>query len=263
MNNVNTLLPSKPQYGKGKGFSIMISFLDESLDLLSFSKLVWIFKRDYSTTRFYIHTNRTHFMNTHGKYSHIFLLTTMITVVVMLGLASSISSTLFAQSPLHSGHAAANDTISKYTGQEDRIIKSLSSEDIKSLQTGTGDAFGGMAKLAELNGYPGPRHVLDLANKLKLTDEQKKNITTIYNDMKKKAIELGQKIVDIERIANEEFVNKSITDTQIKQLILKSAEIYGQLRYTHLNTHLKMLDILTSEQTALYNSLRGYSYSGQ
>jgi hypothetical protein len=46
------------------------------------------------------------------------------------------------KAPLHSGHAAANDTISKYTGQEDRIIKSLSSEDIKSLQTGTGDAFG-------------------------------------------------------------------------------------------------------------------------
>lgn len=81
--------------------------------------------------------------------------------------------------------------------------------------------------------------------------------------MKKKAIELGQKIVDIERIANEEFVNKSITDIQIKQLILKSAEIYGQLRYTHLNTHLKMLDILTSEQIALYNNLRGYSYSSQ
>ena len=110
-----------------------------------FFKLVWIFKRDHSTTRSYIHTNRTHFIPN--------------------------SSTLFAQSPLHSGHAAANDTISKYTGQEDRIIKSLSSEDIKSLQTGTGDAFGGMAKLAELNGYPGPRHVLDLANKLKLTDE--------------------------------------------------------------------------------------------
>jgi hypothetical protein len=45
--------------------------------------------------------------------------------------------------------------------------------------------------------------------------------TTIYNDMKKKAIELGQKIVDIERIANEEFVNKSITDTQIKQTNLE------------------------------------------
>lgn len=51
--------------------------------------------------------------------------------------------------------------MSKYIGQESRIIKSLSSEDIESLETGTGDAFGGMAKLAELNGYPGPRHILD------------------------------------------------------------------------------------------------------
>jgi hypothetical protein len=51
--------------------------------------------------------------------------------------------------------------MSKYIGQENRIIKSLSSEDIESLETGTGDAFGGMARLAELNGYPGPRHILD------------------------------------------------------------------------------------------------------
>ncbi len=209
---------------------------------------------------FYITKNRTRVMNTTGKYSPIFLMTAII-MVVMLGPASSISF-LFAQSSLHSGHIANNMT-SKYIGQEGRIIKSLSPEDVESLQTGTGDAFGGMAKLAELNGYPGPRHVLDLTNELKLSDEQRKNITTIYDNMKEKAIELGQKIVNIERNANEEFVNRSITDTQMKQLVLKSSEIHGQLRYTHLNTHLKMLDILTSEQTALYNSLRGYSYSGQ
>ena len=196
-------------------------------------------------------------MNTRGKYSPIFLMTAII-MVVMLGPASSISF-LFAQSSLHSGHIA-NNTTSKYIGQEGRIIKSLSPEDIESLQTGTGDAFGGMAKLAELNGYPGPRHVLDLTNELKLSDEQRKNITTIYDDMKEKAIELGQKIVNIERIANEEFANKSITDTQMKQLILKSSEIYGHLRYTHLNTHLRMLDILTPEQITLYNNLRGYSH---
>lgn len=196
-------------------------------------------------------------MNTRGKYSPIFLMTAII-MVAMLGPASSISF-LLAQSSLHSGHIA-NNTTSKYIGQEGRIIKSLSPEDIKSLQTGTGDAFGGMAKLAELNGYPGPRHVLDLTSELKLSDDQRKNITTIYDDMKEKAIELGQKIVNIERIANEEFVNKSITDTQMKQLILKSSEIYGHLRYTHLNTHLRMLDILTPEQITLYNNLRGYSH---
>jgi len=60
----------------------------------------------------------------------------------------------------------ASSQICPYTGQEMRDIKLLSDKDIQSLQNGTGEAFGGMAKLAELNGYPGPRHVLDMASEL-------------------------------------------------------------------------------------------------
>lgn len=63
--------------------------------------------------------------------------------------------------------ASSSDTsssqISPYAGQEMRDIKSLSDNDVQSLQNGTGEAFGGIAKLAELNGYPSPRHVLDMA----------------------------------------------------------------------------------------------------
>jgi hypothetical protein len=179
----------------------------------------------------------------------------LIIIIVALGFAYTHS--VYAQSSMHSGHA--NNTISKYAGQENRIIKSLSPADIESLQTGTGDAFGGMAKLADLNGYPGPRHVLDLANELELSNGQKANITTIFDNMKKKAVDLGEEIVNVEKIANEEFINKTITDSQMKQLIFKSSEIYGQLRYVHLSTHLKMLGILTPEQVNLYSNLRGYS----
>jgi Spy/CpxP family protein refolding chaperone len=168
----------------------------------------------------------------------------------------------YAQSSTHSGHGLDVQTniTSKYSGQDqNRIIKSLSVEDITSLKTGTGDAFGGMALLAELNGYPGPRHVLDLANELELSNEQKQNITAVYNNMKNKAIKLGQEIVDTEKGANDAFANKSISDLQLKQLIIESAQAYGQLRYVHLSTHLSMLDILTPEQVSLYNQLRGYS----
>ena len=195
-------------------------------------------------------------MNTHGRHYLLFFLIGTV-VLIILGL-DFFTYSLFAQSSSHSGHVT-NNTISKYTGQENRIIKSLSPEDIESLQTGTGDAFGGMAKLAELNGYPGPRHVLDLANELELNNKQKANISTIYDNMKKKAVDLGQEILNIEKIANEGFMNKTITDYQMKQLIFKSSQIYGQLRYTHLITHLKILDILTPEQVNLYNNLRGYS----
>ena len=171
---------------------------------------------------------------------------------------SSFYQLLYAQSSIHSEHTD-NNTISKYIGQENRIIKSLSSEDIESLETGTGDAFGGMAKLAELNGYPGPRHILDLGKELGLTTVQKENITIIYNDMKREALKLGQEILQIEKTANELFANKSISDSELQQLILKSAENYGKLRYIHLTTHLKMIGILSQEQIILYNTLRGYN----
>ena len=56
---------------------------------------------------------------------------------------------------------------SPYAGQEARDIKALSLEEIADLAAGRGM---GLALAAELNGYPGPRHVLDLAPELGLED---------------------------------------------------------------------------------------------
>lgn len=170
-------------------------------------------------------------------------------------------SLVFAQGLIHDHNTDTNTSLSlsKYTDEVKREIKSLSSVDIESLNEGTGDAFGGLAILAELNGYPGPRHILDLANQLRLTEKQKENITMIYNNMKTEAIGVGKNIIQIESITNEKFENKSITDNDLKELILSSAQLYGKLRYLHLSTHLNMIEILTKEQVELYKNLRGYS----
>jgi hypothetical protein len=64
----------------------------------------------------------------------------------------------------------AHSPMTPYAGQQARTIKALSDEDIAALLKGDGMGF---AKAAELNGYPGPKHVLDLAEKLKLTDAQR------------------------------------------------------------------------------------------
>jgi hypothetical protein len=53
-----------------------------------------------------------------------------------------------------------------YADQQHRIIKALSEEEIAALLKGEGL---GMAKAAELNGYPGPLHVLTLARELELS----------------------------------------------------------------------------------------------
>ena len=102
-----------------------------------------------------------------------------------------ISSTNAFQSTILSDINSQNHSskISKYAGEEKRKIKSLSTQDIETLQKGTGGVFGGLATLAELNGYLGPRHVLDIETDLQLSEQQKNeinsllltNVSAIYN----------------------------------------------------------------------------------
>ncbi|MCX7274130.1 MAG: hypothetical protein NTV19_13305 [Burkholderiales bacterium] len=55
------------------------------------------------------------------------------------------------------------------SGVQARDIKSLSAQQMADLRAGTGMA---LALPAELNGYPGPSHALELADQLKLSPEQ-------------------------------------------------------------------------------------------
>jgi hypothetical protein len=73
---------------------------------------------------------------------------------------------------------AADIPATPYAGQDARTIKALSEEDFAGLRKGEGM---GMAKAAELNGYPGPVHVLALARELRLTDSQQQRVTEILS----------------------------------------------------------------------------------
>ena len=116
-----------------------------------------------------------------------------------------------------------------------------------------------MATLAELNGYPGPRHVLDIETDLQLSEQQKNEINLIYNDMNVNAKRIGNALIDVEEKLDTLFTNKSITNSTLYELVQESASIYGELRYVHLNAHLETTEILSPEQISLYNKLRGYS----
>jgi hypothetical protein len=75
---------------------------------------------------------------------------------------------------------AAEMPVTPYAGQQARQVKALSDEDIAALRNGEGM---GMAKAAELNGYPGPTHVLGLATQLGLTPDQLQRVTAIFERM--------------------------------------------------------------------------------
>ncbi len=182
-------------------------------------------------------------------------------IVLGIGLIAIVSVVFWQQGATQSETPDTSVIQSPYVGQELRGIKALSQEDVDGLLAGAGMPFGGMAKPAELNGYPGPRHVLDAvdAGELEITAGQRAQIETLYKEMQAQAIALGEQIIEIETAIDDAFHNGTITEAFLQSKTSESAALYGQLRFVHLKYHLSMVDILTPEQVAQYNELRGYT----
>jgi Spy/CpxP family protein refolding chaperone len=144
---------------------------------------------------------------------------------------------------------------SPYAGQEHREIKALSQDDQHGLLNGEGLGYG---KAAELNGTPGPKHVLDLAEDLGLRPQQMERTRAIYDEMRTAAVTLGERLVDVERRIDTAFAAGTMRRAELASLTAESARLEGELRLTHLQAHLEMLEVLEPPQVRRYNELRGY-----
>ncbi len=150
-------------------------------------------------------------------------------------------------------------TASPYSGEQARAIKALSDTDVRDYLDGKGM---GLAKAAELNHYPGPRHALDLADKLGLTAQQKDRIQAIYDRMQSRAKALGRTIIEKERQLDALFAAGTVDNKRLRALTREIGEHQGELRFVHLEAHLAMRPVLTTEQIALYDRIRGYDQTG-
>ncbi|MBW1806312.1 MAG: hypothetical protein JRJ06_08110 [Deltaproteobacteria bacterium] len=151
--------------------------------------------------------------------------------------------------------ALAQNTHSPYAGQESREIKALSLEDIEGYLTGQGMGF---AKAAELNRYPGPKHVLELVGELHLSEEQIAKTKAIYSQMNNEAVLIGKLIVEKEKALNDLFANQKIDENQLKEMTVEIGRLKGKLRAVHLTAHLRLKKVLLLHQIDRYDMLRGY-----
>jgi len=162
--------------------------------------------------------------------------------------------------PLHQeDSAAATADKSPYAGQDGREIKALSEADVRAYLDGTGM---GMAKPAELNQYPGPRHVLDGAETLELSQAQRVAIDAVYQRMKAAAMPLGRRVVEVERRLDALFARREASVDAIGRLTREAADLQGRLRAVHLRAHVEVRHLLTADQIVHYVSLRGYGHKG-
>ncbi len=142
-----------------------------------------------------------------------------------------------------------------HTSASSRQVKSLTETDVAGYLEGRGM---GLAKPAELNSYPGPMHVLELAEKLALTAEQRGDTQRIFDAMRAQATRLGKLIVEKEGELNKAFADGSITRESLATLVTEMSRLQGELRALHLGAHIEMKQVLSAEQVKTYDELRGY-----
>src|SRR5438045_399606 len=152
-----------------------------------------------------------------------------------------IAQVAFAQSP--------------YAGMQTRSIKALSEEQIADLKAGRGM---GLALAAELNGYPGPKHLLELDDDIGLTDQQRGRIWQLFESMQSEAIPIGQALITEEAKLDRGFADRSISEATLEAEVATISGLQGRLRYTHLKYHLATVKLLTPDQMQQYAKLRGY-----
>jgi Spy/CpxP family protein refolding chaperone len=151
--------------------------------------------------------------------------------------------------------AALAQSPQPYAGFEGRLIKALSEQQIADLRAGRGM---GLALAAELNGYPGPLHVLELADALDLSGQQRARMQELFAAMKAEAIPLGERLIAQEADLDKAFANKTITAASLAASTEAIGATHSALRQTHLKYHLSTIEVLTPAQVQRYTELRGY-----
>jgi hypothetical protein len=117
-----------------------------------------------------------------------------------------------------------------------------------------GEGFG-MALAADKAGYPGPKHVLELKNELKLTPEQAAGMEKLHAEMKQKALERGREVLNAEERLARMFAEGRGED-ELREETYRIASLRAELRWVHLRTHLAARKLLTPHQVHTYTQIR-------
>lgn len=143
-----------------------------------------------------------------------------------------------------------------YAGQQTRDIKALSAAQTQDLLAAKGME---LAKAAELNGYPGPMHTLELAPQLDLDAGQKLATEALLAGHKAEARTLGAELVQAERELDAAFAGHRISKEELGAYLQRIGQLQTTLRQSHLQAHLQQTSLLTARQVSRYAQLRGYA----
>ena len=168
-------------------------------------------------------------------------------MITHLALASTLVLSLAAAPSSQHGHHAAP------AAEGAPAPTGLTPEAVQQLLHGEGM---GLARPAEMNEYPGPKHVLELKTELAITPEQEAKVLAIRKDVLERAKAIGREIVEAERELDAAFRSGRLSPADLSTRVQAIARLQGDLRNAHLQAHLQTKPLLTPAQVAQYYARR-------
>ena len=147
-----------------------------------------------------------------------------------------------------------------YSGFDKRQVASFSDAEVAAMLDGRGMGF---ALSAEINGYPGPAHILELADQLGLTTVQREVIRQRFEFMQVRAREAATRYVAAEKALDQAFRENVMDLVAIKRLTVEADNMRSETRFAHLQAHVEARRILAKDQLERYATLRGYGTKAQ
>ena len=175
----------------------------------------------------------------------------MKTIIAMFGWISLLAVTS-TSAPAQHAH-----TMSPYAHTQSSEVSTLTPEEVRELRNGEGM---GLARPAELNQFPGPKHLLDLVADLDLNPAQLARIKAIREKMKMRAIAKGGEILEMERRLADLFASGHPSVEEMNRITEHLGVMRGQLQAIHLLAHIESARELTADQIESYDRLRGYRH---
>jgi Spy/CpxP family protein refolding chaperone len=114
----------------------------------------------------------------------------------------------------------------------------------------------GMAFAADQQGYPGPRHILELKDHLRLTAEQDARAQALVSAMYVESRPKSARLLDAEATLRRVLASGQAEEAAVRAAVAEVEYARTELRLVHLLTHFRTRDLLMDEQRRLYHEAR-------
>lgn len=181
-------------------------------------------------------------------------MTSRLAASLALALVGGLAVGAHARGHSHHGHAPQGGAATTGTPHQHHDVAAACNDAFdETVRDGRGF---GLAFVADQAGFPGPLHVLELKDRLRLSANQEAATRALLEQMYAASRPKSARLLDAEARLAKLFATGRPDEATVKKAVDEVETARADVRMVHLAFHLKMRDALTDEQRRLYHDAR-------